>query len=178
MQSKKQIIKNSLIFIILIFITFIVIFKNYDLRTTINLILLVDLKYIFFAIIAMCFYLSLESLNIKNILNSLGNNTKLLDAIKYTLIGFFFSGITPASGGGQPMEIYYMHKDKVPVTHGTIALLVELCSFHIITIIFGIIGFIINYHLMTRNFMWIFVIGITIKFLILFFTFIALFSKE
>lgn len=178
MQNKKQIISNSILFIILIAITFILIFKNHDFAKTINLILSVDIKYIILAIIAMSLNIVFESINIKNVLESLGIKTELLKTIKYTLIGFFFSGITPAAGGGQPMEIYYMNKDKIPVASSTISLLIELCSYHFITIILGIIGLIINYNIMTKEIIWIFIIGITLKTIVLLFTIIALFSKR
>lgn len=178
MHNKNQIIKNILIFITLIVLTFVLIFKDYDLKTTWNVILSVNLKYIIYAIIAMCFNFILEGLNIQNVLNSLGCNTKISSAIKYSLIGFFFSGITPASGGGQPMELYYMHKDNLPITNSTIALLIEACSFHIITIILGIIGYIANYQSLSVEIVWIFTFGLVCKFIILSLTFIALFSPK
>lgn len=34
-------------------------------------------------------------------------------ALPYALTGFFFSGITPFASGGQPMQLYHMHKDGI-----------------------------------------------------------------
>ena len=90
--------------------------------------------YVLLAVIAMLLDFTFESLNIKLILSSLGNKVSLFKTLKYTLIGFFFSGITPASSGGQPMEIYYMNKEDIPINNATLVLLVEVCSFHIVTI--------------------------------------------
>ena len=178
MKSKKQIFKNITIFILLIIITFVVIFNNNDFEKTINVILSVKIIYIILGIIAMFLYFILESLNINNILKKLGHKINIIKSLKYSLIGFFFSGITPAATGGQPMEIYYMKKEKIPVTHSTLALLIQLCSFHIITIICGIIGIIINYHLLPNNFIWLFIVGISLKGITLITMLICLFSKK
>lgn len=47
----------------------------------------------------------------------------------YALTGFFFSSITPSASGGQPMQLYYMHRDGIPASRGVLALMTELASF-------------------------------------------------
>ena len=177
MKNKKGIIKNLFLFIALIVITFWVIFKNNDLKETINIILNVKYNYILYGIITMSFYFLFEALNIKNILKKLGNNVSIFSSIKYSLIGFFFSGITPAATGGQPMEIYYMKKDKIPVTHSTLTLLIQVCCFHITTMICGIIGLILNYKLLSKGFIWLFILGMFLKGIALTTMLICLFSQ-
>lgn len=178
MQNKKQIISNIIIFILLSIITFIIIFKNYDFNHTIKTILSTDIRYFSLAVTIMFLYIVFESIDIRNIIKSLGNNISLFKAIKYTFIGFFFSGITPGGSGGQPMEIYYMKKDNIPVVNSTITLLIHLISFHTITIICGLIGLIINMQLITKDLIWIFIIGLTLKIIVLLIMLIALFSKK
>ena len=178
MQNKKQIIRNIIILLLLILITFIFIFKNYGFINTIKIIMKTDIIYILLAIITMLLYIIFESINIKNIIKSLGNHIPIINAIKYTFIGFFFSGITPGGSGGQPMEIYYMKKDNIPVTSSTIALLIELISFHTITIICGLIGLIMNKQLMTKELIWIFIIGLVLKLIVLTIMIISLFFKN
>ena len=78
--------------------------------------------------------------------------SKLISNIRYTLIGFFFSAITPAASGGQPMEIYYMHKDDISVANSTLALLMQLCSLQIVTITVGTISAVIHFEVLK---MWI-----------------------
>ena len=157
MQAKK-IIRNILLFVILIFVTFVVIFKNYDLDKTIEVIKTANIGYLLLAFLCMWLYMLFEGLNIRVIVGTLGKKISILNSIKYTLIGFFFSGITPGGGGGQPMEIYYMSKDNVPGTYSTLAILIELCSFHLLTIILGIIGLLCNTNVIGNGFIWIFII--------------------
>lgn len=178
MQNKKQIIRNAIIFLLLIAVTFVLVFKNHNLEKTIDLMLKVDYRYIIFAIIAMFLNITFESINVRQILSSLGKKTTLIKSIKYTFIGFFFSGITPGGGGGQPMEIYYMKKERIPANSSTLALLIETCSFHIITIILGIIGLILNTNLLVEGFIWIFIIGSFFKIVLLAVMLIGIFSPK
>lgn len=46
-------------------------------------------------------------------------------ALYVTLMGAFYSGITPGSSGGQPMQVYYLKKADVPVGVGTSGLSVR-----------------------------------------------------
>ena len=77
----------------------------------------VKLQYILIAVVCMCIYVTCEAINIGRTLKALDEKTSFLKNIKYALIGFFFSGITPAASGGQPMQIYYMYKDKISVAN-------------------------------------------------------------
>lgn len=163
MSNIKSIIRNFLIFIVLIVITFVIIFHSYDFNKTIDIVLEANSYYILLAILAMTFYFVFEGINNKMILSSLGQKVKLIKSIKYSLIGFFFSGITPAATGGQPMQIYYMNKDGIGVENSTLSLMVQLASFQIVTICMGIIGALFNTELLEDGFVWIFIIGAFIK---------------
>ena len=61
----------------------------------------------------MVIYLLLEAVNLHRTLKVLGEKVTFWQNIKYAIIGFFFSSITPAASGGQPMQIYYMYKEKI-----------------------------------------------------------------
>ena len=178
MQSQKKMYKPVILFIILMTITFAVVFNNYDIKKTVDIILKANLLYIVLAILSMFLSITFESINIKNIVSNLGNKISIIKSLKYTLIGFLFSGITPGGSGGQPIEIYYMKKEQIPITSSTLALLVQICCFHIITIILGVIGLFYNIELLHSNFIWIFILGITFKIIILIIMLIGLFSKK
>ena len=67
----------------------------------------------------------------------LGEKSTFLKNLKYAAIGFFFSAVTPAASGGQPMQIYYMSKDDIAVSSSTIALLLNLTSMQITNNFYG-----------------------------------------
>ena len=61
-------------------------------------------------------------------------------ALLYALTGFFFSGITPFASGGQPMQLYHMHKDGISAARGAAALAMELASFQAAAVTIAAIG--------------------------------------
>ncbi len=167
MKNRKVIIRNILLLIILIVVTFTVVFKNYDIKNTFNMILNADIFYLVLAVLCMCLFFVAEGINNKWILEGLGKKISLVQSIKYPVIGFFFSGITPAAGGGQPMQVYFMNKDGIPSSYGTLSLLVQLITFHAVTLLLGIFSFIFNYHLLSKGMIILFIVGVTLKTIVL-----------
>ncbi len=178
MKKIKKTIVNLIIFILLIMLTFVLIFKDQDITQVLDIATKVKGQYILVAILAMSVYIIAESINIGRILKELGEKTKFISNVKYTLIGFFFSSITPAASGGQPMEIYYMHKDNVSVAHSTVALLMHLWSFQIITITMGIISAFFHFDVLKSGLIYLFIIGIVLNSSALTLLIIGIFSKK
>lgn len=178
MNNKKKIFRNLIIFILLITFTFYIILKDQNILDILSILVNVKIQYVFIAILCMCLYFVGETINIGRTLKILNEKSSFGRNVKYTLIGFFFSSITPAASGGQPMEIYYMHKDKISVANSTLALLINLCSFQIITISFALISIIFNFNLLNQSLMWFFVLGITLNSMALALLLIGIFSKK
>ena len=156
-----KIFKNLVVFVFLIILTFWLIFKDQDINELINIIKSVNISYVIIGMLLMLVYYSIESYNIKRILLVLKDkNISMFRALKYTLIGFFFSAITPASTGGQPIEVYYMTKDKVRGANATMALLIQLCGFQISTLTIGLVCAITNFHLLSRGLIYFFILGL------------------
>ena len=178
MKKAKKMIRNFIIFILLIFLTFYAIFKDQNIGEIFNVILSVKKQYIFIAILAMCVYVTCEAINIGRTLKTLNEKTNFFRNIKYALIGFFFSGITPAASGGQPMQIYYMHKEGVSVANSTIALLINLSSMQIVTISLALISVLFKYKYLNNVLTIFFIIGILLNASALTLLLIAIFSKK
>lgn len=174
----KKIITNLIIFILLIILTFYLVLKDQDFSQMSSILKTVKKEFILLGILAMCIYVSCEAINIRRILKELEEKVSFFSAIKYTLSGFFFSAITPAASGGQPMEIYYMHKDNISVAHSTLTLLMQLCSFQIISISFGIISAIIHFDVLKNGLIYLFILGIALNSSALALLVIAIFSKR
>lgn len=174
----KKIIVNLIIFILLIILTFSLVLKDQDVSQIFEIVKGVKKEFILMAIIAMGVYITCEAINIKRILKGLGEYTKFRSAVKYTLIGFFFSSITPAASGGQPMEIYYMHKDDISVAHSTLTLLMQLCCFQIVSITFGILSAIMNFEILKSGLIYLFILGILLNASALVLLIIGIFSKR
>lgn len=175
-KIKKTII-NLMIFIFLIILTFWIILKDQDISQILHAVRSVKKEYILMGICAMIVYISCETINIERILKALGEKSTFIRNFKYTLIGFFFSAITPAASGGQPMEIYYMHKEKISVANSTLALLMHLTSLQVVTITIGIISVIPNFSVVKDGLIWLFLLGIFLNSSALALLIISIFSK-
>ena len=161
MRNLKKTIKQILFLLVLITFTFWLIFRKQNFNEIYNIVINANVKFVILGIIAMFLYFTAEAYNLRRIMKAFGEDMSLLKAIKFTLIGFFFSSITPAATGGQPMEIYYMYKEKYSSTYGMTALLIQFCCFQCVTILAGIAGAIINSSYIQGNIFYLLLIGIT-----------------
>ena len=178
MRKVRKIFLNLILFILIIILTFSIIFKDQDISQIFNIVKNVKKEFIIIAIICMCIFFCCEAINIGRTLKALGEKTTFLKNLKYALIGFFFSSITPAASGGQPMQIYYMHKDKVSVSSSTLALLVNLTSAQIVTISVALISLCFNYKYMNGILITFFIIGILLNASALALLIISIYSKK
>ena len=177
-KKSKKIYINLLIFILLIIFTFSLVLKDQDVTEILKISATVKKQYILIAMFAMGVFIVSESINIGRILKELGEKSKFISNVRYTLIGFFFSAITPAASGGQPMEIYYMHKDNISVAHSTLALLMQLCSIQIVTITVGIISAVLHFEVLKSGLIYLLILGIILNSSALMLLIIAIFSKK
>lgn len=178
MKKKSNIFKNLIFFILLIVLTFYIMLKDQDLPAIFRIIKNAKLEFVFVGIVCMFLYLMCEAINMGRTLKALGEKSSFAKNLKYSLIGFFFSSITPAASGGQPMQVYYMYKDKVSVANSTLALLINLTSMQIITINFALVSLCFNYQYLNKILIIFFVIGISLNIGALILLIIGVFSKR
>ena len=177
-KSTKKMIRNFIVFTLLIILTLWVMLKDQDAGKIFELIGHSEGRFIVVGMLCMVVYVLLESVNIGRTLKILQEKSTFLKNIKYALIGFFFSGITPAASGGQPMQIYYMHKDGISVSNSTLALLINLISVQITTISVALISLLFNYKYLNKILAIFFVIGVLLNMSALTVLMIAVFSRR
>lgn len=84
--------------------------------------------------IAVCFacyflYILFDGLCIRSYLRYQGCHISIPYALFISIEGFYYSGITPGATGGQPMQVFYLSKRKVPIGLSTSALVIkQFCS--------------------------------------------------
>ena len=83
MEKAKKFLKNFIFFIILIGITFYMLFKDQDINDIWNALSNVNKWYILIAIFSICGYVVCEALNAKRNLQALEEKVSLLNCIKY-----------------------------------------------------------------------------------------------
>ena len=176
----KKIIKNSSFFVILIILTYYFIFRKIDRKGLWIALKRTNLFYVLIAVILAFGNIFFEAIVHYRNLKLLNEKTNFKLCLKYAIIGFFFSAITPAATGGQPVQIYYMHKDNISYMNATISILVQSFSYLTIMALLGIIGYIVNYNYISNLgfFEYFFFIGIIVNGTIITLTLVAIFSKK
>ncbi|MBO5478933.1 MAG: flippase-like domain-containing protein [Clostridia bacterium] len=177
-KKVKKMLRNFIIFLLLIILTFSIILKDQDVTEIFEILGSVRKEFILIAILCMCFFIVCEAINIGRTLKALNEKSTFWKNIKYALIGFFFSSITPAASGGQPMQIYYMHRDNISVANSTLALLINLTCVQIVTISGALFSLFFNYAYLDSALIWFFVIGVSLNLSALLLLLISIFSKR
>ena len=179
MKDKKKMIINFLIYVLLFGATYYVIFRKQDMSVLISNFKNTNVIYILIAFGMMILFYLLEALNVRNLLRSFGEKASLKRTFNSTLIGAFYSAITPASSGGQPMQVYYMSKlYDTKVSKSTLALLIHLFGHQFSIVIIGITCAIFNQMIFDSNLVYLFLIGTFFNFVVLSFYFICIFSES
>ena len=126
-------------------------------------------------------YFVCQSIYMKYILNSLNVKISLLKGIFYSMVEFFYSGITPSSTGGQPVQLYYMTKDNIPIRKSYITLILNTVYFKLVLVILGIIVLIFNNSYIIHSeliYQIFFALGFIVDVGVVIFGFLLLFRKS
>ena len=167
MTTKAQVIKrmgwNMVIFAGLIALTFWFVFRDQDIGRVFGIITEANVWWILVGVGVMLLHFMVEAYNVMRILHSFGENIGFWQSLKFALIGFFFCAITPGASGGQPMEIYYMTKEKISGANATMALMIQVCGVQVAIMVLGVLGALICPEALTGGALWLFWIGFVIN---------------
>lgn len=179
-DSKIKFIRNAFIFAFLIVLTYYFIFKKIDRKGIQEAIKHTNLWFILIAVILASGNILFEAINHYRTLKYLGEDITPKKALKYAIVGFFFSAITPAASGGQPVQIIYMHKDNIKYTNATISILLQSFAYLTMMSTLGLAGYIVNYRYISNlDFIeYFFFIGMIVNLAIISVTLLAMFSKN
>ena len=176
----KYIFNFLLIAIVLSIVLYFSLKDNY--QEIISTILKMNYIWIFVAILALIIYRLCASLGHYYIIKANNGKVSYLKCFQINLMILFFHGITPFAGGGQPMEIYFLHKEGIPVTKATNITLQNFIVYQIALIITGLIALIYNhiFNVFPNDSLikYLVVLGFIINTLVLVVTFILSFGKK
>ena len=95
-----------------------------------------DWRYFLILLAAIAAYILFESLKYAYLLKISTGKWRLKNSVKTMFLGKYYDGITPLGTGGQPFQIYYLHKRQIPAG---VATAVPLVKYIVSTFVFGII---------------------------------------
>ena len=182
-MKKKKFNVAINVFIILIVLAIVLYFSlKDDYQNILNSILNMNVWFILLAILLFCMYRILVGVSNYNLVKTNDEKISLLKSIQISFIILFFHGVTPFAGGGQPMEIYYLHNEKIGVTKATNIVLQNFIVYQISLVLVGIFALIYNYFfkLFPSNSLIkrLVILGFLINLMVLLVTYILSFGKR
>ncbi|MDD2494447.1 MAG: lysylphosphatidylglycerol synthase transmembrane domain-containing protein [Tissierellia bacterium] len=112
-----------------------ILFKNNDLFNLFKIIKNINTNYIIIALAFIFIFWLLEAAMIYSLIIKFTNNKRNLKtfwlAVKVTMIGQYYSNITPLASGGQPVQLYVLKDGDVSLSNGTAILISKFLLFQI-----------------------------------------------
>lgn len=134
---KKKI--SYVVIIMLIFATFFKIFKNLKLEILVNAIKNADKGYLLLGVLCMFIYWGIEAGLIDILIKKVSPKTHFWTSIKTTIVGQYYSFITPFASGGQPAQLYTLSKDNVPGGKATAVLVGKFLLFQVTVTVYSLL---------------------------------------
>ena len=134
-----------------------------------------NFPYVICAFLCTALYLLFDGLKYEFILKRITGKAQLPLSLKISTLGRYYDNITPLAIGGQPFQIYYLHKANVPAGAATAMPIASFFFTQLSLVILSIIVFIFNSSVISDPAMiWTAYIGaffsIFVPFLIVFFS--------
>lgn len=138
MNKLKKNVLNIAFLLLLLALTMWLIFRDQDLGPIIETLQGVPAGYIMTGLVLVVLYVCGESVIIKYLLHAVNVRAPLINCIRYSFVGFFFSCITPSATGGQPAQIYYMKRQNIGIPTATIILMLVTIEYKFVLVFIGL----------------------------------------
>ena len=111
-------------------------------------------------------YLFFDSLALHYFLKKQNNPLTLWRSIYISMIGIYYSDITPGASGGQPMQVYYMSKRGVSVGVASSALSIKIFCTQLMVVLMGLLLWAFNADFVATQLggvRWVIILGVIIN---------------
>lgn len=138
MQTRKKVIKNGIFLLAIFLLTIFGVFHGENLSQMFAAIKKADIRWLFLGVAMVVCFIWGESFIIWYMLRSFRIYQKKRICFLLSSVGFFFSCITPSASGGQPMQLYYMNKEKIPMPVSAVVLMIVTITYKLVLVVVGI----------------------------------------
>lgn len=138
MRDKKKAVWNMVFLFAVFGLTLYGVFHGEDLESMMLAIQTAQWEWLLPGVGLVLFFIWGESIIIWYMMKSYGTQLKKRTCFLFSSVGFFFSCITPSASGGQPMQIYYMKKEKIPIPVSTVVLMIVTITYKLVLVVIGI----------------------------------------
>lgn len=137
-DGRKRILEGAF-FLVVMGLSFYAVFHGQDMGQIKGALERLSPAALCLALLTALFFVSAEGIMIWYLLRSMNGKSGLLRCISYSFIGFFYSGITPSATGGQPMQLYYMCKDKNSLSESSVVLMTVALIYKFVLVLIGVV---------------------------------------
>lgn len=128
MNPKLKKILSFLFITLSVSVVIVIAFSNQELGDAWGAISRLDLRWLACLLLCWVCYALFEAVGTWITLRRQEYRIRLLRVFFVTLIGFYYSNITPSAAGGQPMQVNSLRKAGIPVGYGTLAITARLVT--------------------------------------------------
>ncbi|QZY56392.1 lysylphosphatidylglycerol synthase transmembrane domain-containing protein [Crassaminicella profunda] len=172
---------NYVVLFLLIILTFWILIANNDFSRLPYLLTKIDKGYFSLAIGCMLLYWIVNTIILIDTSKMVYSQLTFKKAFKITMIGQYYSAITPFASGGQPAQIYYMTKDKICTGKGTSILMIKFMIYQMVVTVYAIIMFLLKWNDLSKDIaiaLPFILTGICISFIGIFMIFLLFFNEN
>lgn len=146
MKKKNNVLKYILNFVILILVIGLVIYFSLkdNFHEIMENIRHFSIFYFILVIVIACLYRIFIAISLYYVTKANNQNYSLKKAIPLSFITQFFNGITPFASGGQPSQVYYLHKENISYPVATNIVLQNFILYQTALILFGFFAILTN----------------------------------
>ncbi len=131
--------RNALLLVVLIAVTIYVFQKQVDVNSVLEIFKTIKLSYLFVGLACMMVFWVFEAYMLDMLVHKLSGRRKTWTSIKMTIVGQYYSFITPFASGGQPAQLYIMQKDKIAASKGTVVLASKFIIFQVTVTLYSLV---------------------------------------
>lgn len=137
-MTKKRMAGNLLFLLLVCGLTLYGVFGDEDLGALWDSICRADIRWLLPSVLCVLIFIWGESVIIHYLLHTLKVPMARWKCFLVSSVGFFFSCITPSASGGQPMQMVYMKKEKVPLPVSTLVLMIVTITYKLVLVLIGL----------------------------------------
>ncbi|PKM72364.1 MAG: hypothetical protein CVU91_10215 [Firmicutes bacterium HGW-Firmicutes-16] len=179
--SAKKYVLSGAFLAVLMAVTFYIIFRDTSIDEVWSLLKTVRLPFVYAGMLSILAYISVQAFIIGMAAACIHIKLKPWEMLQYSFAGFFYSGVTPSSTGGQPMQVYHMCRDRLSASKTTLVMFVTNITYQFAVVLIGVIAFCFKLNYIASihgGIIAVFIIGLSINLGMLLFLAGVLFSEN
>jgi uncharacterized protein (TIRG00374 family) len=138
LKKLKKYIFSILFMVVLMVVTFYIIFKDNSVSDIMSVLFGANLWWVLAGFGAILVCRTMQSTVMIMSARCIGYKLTWGEAAQYSLVNVFYSGITPSATGGQPMQLFYLCRDKMSVSGATLVVFTVNITFQIAMVVLSL----------------------------------------